>query len=146
MRKSAALAALLLASCQAESVPPAIAVQDSWARSTASGQTSTAAYFTISNPGGEDRLVGVSSPFGQASLHSTTMDGGVMRMRPVESLEIPARSTVVLKPGGLHVMITGLERPLDAGTAIPLDLSFERAGDRRIEVAVRPAAANGATM
>ena len=139
MRKSAALAALLLASCNVESAPPDIAVDDAWARATVPGRAFTAAYFTVTNEGGgNDQLVGVSTDAGQASLHSTSTDGGVMRMRPVQSIEIPANSTVALRPGGMHVMITGLDNPLPAGTAIPLELSFERSGKRRVEAAVRP--------
>lgn len=138
IRWSAALAVLLLlASCGGEGPQPAIAVEDAWARATAPGRTSSAAYFTIANTGGRDRLLSVSSPAGAVSLHSTSMDGGVMRMRPLDALEIPADSTVELAPGGTHVMIAGLSEPLAAGSALPLDLTFERSGERRVNAEVR---------
>jgi periplasmic copper chaperone A len=146
VKKGAALAALLLASCSVQSAPPDIAVDDAWARATAPGQTTAAIYFTVSNNGGEDRLIGVSTPAGQASVHSTSMDGGVMRMRPIPALGVPAGSTVELKPRGLHVMVAGLEKPLEAGSTVPLRLVFDESGERWVVVTVRPASANGALM
>lgn len=140
MRISAAIAALLLASCSAESPPPAISIDSAWARTTAPGQTSTAVYLTIANSGGSDRLVAVSSPAGQASLHSTSMEGGVMRMRHLDALDIPAESSVELKPGATHVMIIGLGEALEEGRQLPLDLQFERSGERAVAAAVRSGA------
>lgn len=67
-----------------------------------------------------------------------------MRMRVVGALDIPAGSTVELRPGATHVMITGLGQPLKAGGRLPLVLSFERSGEFRVAVAVR-AAGDGAT-
>ena len=112
---AAALAALLLASC-GPGGSPAIEVKDAWARATPPGATAGAAYFTLVN-GGQvgDSLVGVSTPAGNAGVHSTNLADGVMRMRPVASLEVAAGATVTLKPGGDHVMVTGLKRPLTAG-------------------------------
>lgn len=146
MKNGAALAALLLVACHSESAPPAIQVADAWARATVVGQRSTAAYLTITNSGGEDRLVEVSSPLGSASVHSTTTDGGVMRMRAVEELEIPAHSTVALKPGATHVMVSGLNRPLEVGQGVVLELSFERSGRRRVTATVRPAGSDGVAI
>ena len=143
MKTFAALGALLLASCTA-SAPPAISVDDAWARATLPGQMSSAAYFTIRNTGGADKLLAVTSPSGDASLHSTSTDAGVMRMRPLGEQEVPAISTVELKPGGTHVMVTGLKAPLTAGSAIALDLKFEKSGERHVTAEVR--AADGAMM
>ena len=146
MKRSAALAALLLAACSAPDKPPAISVDGAWARATASGQSSTAIYMTISNDGGADRLLGVSTPAGQASVHSTSMDGGIMRMRSVEGADVPAESALKLELRGLHVMVTNLRRPLVEGTTVPVELRFERSGEKRLEVPVRAAGGNGATM
>ena len=137
MRRFAAVAALMLASCNAAGPAPEISIQDPWARATAAGQSGTAAYFTISNAGGTDRLLSVSTPAADASLHSTTMSDGVMRMRPVDGVEVPANGSVEFKPGGMHVMLMGLKQPLESGTTLPLDLKFEKAGDRRVEATVR---------
>lgn len=145
-RPCAALAALLLGACQAESTPPAITIEDAWARATVPGQPSAAVYLTVRNDGGEDRLVEVSSPAGDASLHSTSMDNGVIRMRHLQNLDIPANSSVALEPGATHIMVTGLEQPLGEGTTFPLELKFDRSGDRRVSASVRAAAASGAHM
>lgn len=138
-------AALLLASCKPASAPPAVSVDGVWARATVPGQSGSAAYFTIRNAGGEDKLLTVSSPGADASLHSTSMDNGVMRMRPLQALDIPANGTVELKPGGTHVMLMGLKQPLQAGSALELDLKFEKSGERKVMAEVRPAS-SGAGM
>ena len=143
MRKFAAAAGLMLASCSI-TVAPDIAVEAAWARASLPGQTSSAAYFSITNKGGEDELLSVSSPAGDASLHSTSMESGVMRMRPLPGLAIPAGATVTLAPGGTHVMLMGLKQPLVAGSSIRLDLRFRKSGERHVEAAVRPAGATGA--
>jgi periplasmic copper chaperone A len=145
VRSAAALAALLLASCNAQTAtPPSVSVDKAWARATLPGQTSSAAYFVIANEGGADALVSVTSPAGNASLHSSSMEGGVMRMRPMERLEVPANSTVTLSPGGAHLMLTGLKAPLAAGSSVPLELSFARSGKKHVEATVR--AAGGESM
>ncbi|HUG45846.1 MAG TPA: copper chaperone PCu(A)C [Sphingomicrobium sp.] len=145
MKRGLALAAfVLLASCNGPGGPPAIALEDGWARATSAGQTSSAVYLTIANRGGEDRLVSVSSPLGEASIHSTTIEDGVMRMRPLETLEIPANFVVELEPHGTHIMVAGLDSPVEAGEMIPLTLDFERSGERQISARARPA--HGAGM
>ncbi|HET9811603.1 MAG TPA: copper chaperone PCu(A)C [Sphingomicrobium sp.] len=141
MRQGAALAALLLASCGSQSSPPSISVHDAWARATVAGQNSAAIYLSITNKGGEGRLMAVSSPIGSASLHRTSMSGGVMRMRKLDELPIPPNATVELKPGATHVMVSGLQAPLAAGSRVPLTLAFAKAGKLQTEVAVRAAGA-----
>lgn len=143
MKQIAALGALFLASCSANA-DPAISVDAAWARATVAAQMSSVAYFTIHNAGGADRLLSVTSPSANASMHSTTMDNGVMRMRPLQTLDVPAKSTVALKPGGTHVMLMGLKAPLEAGSTIALDLKFEKSGERHVIADVRPA--DGAAM
>ena len=147
-RTAIALAALLLVSCAPKRTdPPQISISGAWSRATVAGQSTAAVYLTIANKGGgDDKLLNASTPIGQATLHSSTMDGGVMRMRPLESLDIPAQSTVQLKPGGTHIMVTGVKQPLIAGSSFPLALHFERSGNRTVTVSVRPATAEGAGM
>jgi periplasmic copper chaperone A len=139
-----AFAALaLLASCNGASEQPALAIEDAWALATAEGQTSSAAYFTIANRGREDRLLSVSSPVGEASIHSTAIDNGVMRMRPLDSLDIPANSNVELAPHGTHIMLMGLDSPIEAGASVPLVLGFEQSGELQVNATARPAAGHG---
>ena len=139
MRIAAAVALLLLASCKV-SEPPAISVEDPWARATVPGQAGSAAYFTIFNSGGADKLIAVSATGASASLHSTSIAGGVMRMRLLQSLDIPADSTVALDPGGIHIMLSNLRQPLSAGDTIRLQLKFEKSGERPVDATVRPGA------
>jgi copper(I)-binding protein len=128
------LASIVLACCAAGAIAqaqqPAIAVTDVWARPTVQGQTTGGGYLRIQNKGSSgDRLLHArSSVAAGVELHTMTMDGGVMRMRRVESIDIPAAGVVELKPGGLHLMLTGLKEPLSAGTPFPLTLTFEKAG------------------
>lgn len=145
MKHALFFAALLLASCKPASGPPAVSVDGAWARPTVPGQMGSAAYFTIRNAGGADKLLSVTSPAADASLHSTSMDNGVMRMRPLEGLDVPKDGTVELKPGGTHVMLMGLKQPLQAGATLELDLKFEKSGERKVTAEVRPASA-GAGM
>jgi copper(I)-binding protein len=146
MRKYAAAIALLLVSCNQANKPPEISIEDAWARATLPGQTTSAAYFTITNKGGADVLLSVSSPAGDASLHSTSMRAGLMKMRPVSSVDVPANGKVQLKPGGMHVMVMGLKQPLAAGSSFPIDLKFRRSGEVHVEASVKAAGSEGAAM
>jgi copper(I)-binding protein len=108
-----------------------------WTRPTAAGQPAAAGYLKLQNTGGAaDRLVGGSSPAGTLELHSMAMQGDVMRMRQIDAIDIPAGQTVELKPGGLHLMLTGLKAPLAAGTKVPATLQFEKAGAVAVEFVV----------
>jgi copper(I)-binding protein len=116
------------------------------ARATPPGARAATAYFTVENRGAEaDRLIGVRSPVAAvAEMHTMSMDGNVMRMRSVRSVDIPARGKVAFAPGGLHVMLIDLKRPLAAGERIPLTLTFERGGALDVSVSVEPMTPAGA--
>ena len=102
-----------------------------------------AAYVTITNHGAApDRLLSASTPAARSSqLHRTVMSGDVMKMEPVDRLDIPAGDTVEMKPGGLHIMLMGLMGPLKEGDTIEIELSFEKAGDVTVKVPVGGVAA-----
>ena len=134
-------AALLLASCN-KAGDADIQIADAWARETVAGQTSTATYMTIRNAAaGDDRLVRVTAPApAKAMLHASESSGGISRMREMSSgLTIPAKTSVELKPGGSHVMITGLAAPLPEGAQLDLRLKFEKSGEHRVVVPVASA-------
>ena len=134
-------AAMLLASC-GQSGSPNIQIANAWARETVAGQSSTAAYLTLTNTGsGDDRLDSVAAaPPAVASLHSSGNSEGVTRMRELGSgLAVPAGSTVELKPGGTHIMIMGLGAPLRTGEILKLRLRFEKSGEKPVDVRVVPA-------
>ena len=117
---------LLLAACTAE---PAPLITVNAVRVTAL-PTSAAVYFTLANSGGRDRLLAVDAAgVGKASLHETTMDGEMMRMRAIDGgIEVPARGQVRLSANGKHVMIQDLAAPIAPGSSIRLALTFERQG------------------
>jgi copper(I)-binding protein len=134
-------AALLLAAC-GPADQPRIAVEDGWARATLAGQDSGAIYLNIFNRGGgDDRLVEVSVPRArQATLHSSTMDGGVMRMRDLANgLAIPAGATVALAPNKTHIMLRGVAVPLRPGEQFPATLRFAKAGTKDVTIRVEEA-------
>ena len=146
MRRLSLVGALLLAACKpATPTAPAIEIRDAWARETAPGQTSGAAYFTIVNLGSEgDKLVSITTPAASmAMIHGLSNSNGVMAMRMMADLPVPGTATVTLAPLGTHVMLTGLAAPLRAGDRVPLTLRFARAGTRRVDAAVLPASARG---
>ena len=106
--------------------------------------TAGAAFLTITSLGGADRLVGFATPAcNRPELHTHIDDNGVMRMRQVEAIEVPAGGTAELKPGGLHLMLIDLNGPLVEGESVVVTLMFETAG--AVEVTL-PIKAAGATM
>jgi hypothetical protein len=114
----------------------AIRVIDPWARATVPGQKVGGVYMEIVSSR-DARLTGVASPVADAAeVHSMTMVGGTMKMRVVEALDLPARKAVKLAPGGYHVMLFNLKKPLVAGEKVPLTLVIEDAGKRTYKIAV----------
>lgn len=123
-----------------------LTVDSPWARETAAGQSAGGAFLIISNKGRQaDRLVSATSPAArEVQIHTMSMDGGVMRMRQLkQGIEIPAGKTVELKPGGYHIMLMGLKQPLSRGSSVPLTLTFQKAGQVRVELAVMPVGSSG---
>jgi periplasmic copper chaperone A len=99
-------------------------VEGAWVRSAVPGQAGTGAFMRIT-AAQPMKLVGASTPAaGQAEVHEMKMDGDVMKMRPVQALDLPAGRTVELKPGGYHLMLTDLKEALKPGTKVPLTLVF----------------------
>jgi periplasmic copper chaperone A len=121
----------------------AIHIEAPWARASA-GMTG-AAYLTVKNDGdAADKLLAVSTPAAtKAELHSMSMEGNVMRMRPVLDIPVPAHGSVALKPGGLHIMLMNLREPLKQGETFPLTLMFEKAGNVSVQVAIQGVGAMG---
>jgi periplasmic copper chaperone A len=105
-------------------------VENSWATPTPGGVDVSAGYLSIVNETqAADRLVSASSPrASHVDIHEMSMDGGVMRMRPMDGLDIPAGGEVTLEPGGLHLMFVGVAQPFAEGEEIPVQLTFEHAG------------------
>jgi copper(I)-binding protein len=129
------LAALLLSACG----PSNLTVTDAWARPGQKGTTS-AVYLTITNPTAEDdSLVSIQSDIANdIRPHSTiTKDDGTTTMQEVRILGIKAKGGVTFKPGGLHVMLTGLSKDLKPGDTFPLTFIFRKAGAVPVTVTVK---------
>ncbi len=120
-----------------------VEVKDAWARATPAKAEAGAAYLTVLSPTG-DRLTGAATPAAKsAELHTMTMEGGVMKMRPLAGLDLPAGQPVTLRPGQVHIMLFGLARPLHEGDRFPLTLKFAKSPPREVTVVVEGIAAMG---
>ncbi len=122
-----------------------VTVDAAWARATAPGSKVAAGYMTIRNAGAApDRLMAASTPAAsRVEMHVTSKDGDIARMREVRNYTVPARGAFELKPNGPHLMIVNLKAPLTAGGKLPLTLKFEKAGEVKAELQVRPLTAAG---
>ena len=115
---------------------PAIDVTNAWVRATVPGQGGTGAFMTLMSHTGS-KLVGVSTPVaGVAEVHEMKMEGNTMKMRAVPSIELPAHTSVELKPGGYHLMLMDLKQALPNGTRVPVTLQFEDAKGARSSIDV----------
>jgi periplasmic copper chaperone A len=160
-----ALATSVLAGCSADSGgggSTGVKVTDAWARTSPMVAAAGAAYMVIENTGSEvDALLGASSPAAatvevhetyeveaespmasdgmapESPMASDGMGGGMMGMRPIARLEIPAGGSVELKPGGYHVMLIDLTADLTVGSTIEITLRFEQAGEVKVTAEVR---------
>lgn len=120
-----------------------VEVVDAWARASLPQQTATGAFMTIHGGGESLRLVAVTSPLAAAAeIHHMSLHDGIARMGRVPAVDVPPDGSLELRPGGYHVMLLDLKRPLGVGEKVPLELVFEAAdGVRRslaVEADVRP--------
>lgn len=97
-------------------------------------------FVDLKNTGSQpDRLLKASAPgIGRIELHEMKMQGDVMQMRELEGVPIAPGATVKMGPGGLHMMLMQLAKPLATGDKLPLTLTFERAGSVTTELWVQP--------
>ena len=122
----------------AETTSGALTISDPQARPNLPNRP-TAAYMVIANNGAEaDRLLSAASPvFAAVKIHPVMKHGDVMKMMPVDGIDLPAGGTAVLEPGGFHIMLFGGEAAMKVGDMFPLILTFERGGQVEIMVHVR---------
>lgn len=130
---------LMLVLISANSFAGDISVIDAYARAVPAGQPNSAAFMILENSGAEDRaLVGALSSVSKVvELHTHLKEGGMMRMRRVDKIEIKAGSKTVLKPGGLHVMFIGLNKALTQGDKVDLALIFDDGNQIRLKLPVK---------
>ncbi len=115
-----------------------------WSRELPPNAAAGGAYFVVHNHGKTaDRLVGVQTPqAAKAEMHTMVQLGEVMKMQQLDSVGIPADGEAVFAPGGNHIMLFGLKKPLVAGERFPMTLQFEHAGKVEIEVQVEAGTAD----
>jgi periplasmic copper chaperone A len=125
----------------------AISINHPWARATPGAVKNSAAFMVFDNKGTADKLISVSGDVAKdIQIHSMVTEAGVMKMREIKSLDIPANGKAELKPGGFHVMLIGLKDGLKEGEKFPLKLKFEKAGEITVQVtAEKPGAHDHAT-
>ena len=116
-----------------------VMIQDAWVRAVPTTAKNTAAYLTLHNPTENDEiLMAVQAPIAKVvELHQTTQEGELVSMAPVPEILIPAKTTVVLQPAGLHLMLIGLQKELSIGEPIPLTLTFAHSATQTISVTVQ---------
>jgi hypothetical protein len=116
-----------------------VTVSGAWARAAAKGGTSAVYLQIVNGRLSDDTLVGVSTDVAEkASLHQTTTDSsGVTGMQPMDGITVAAGKTVMLEPGGLHIMLENLTTELVAGSQIRLVLTFEQGGPLNVTAEVR---------
>ncbi len=114
-------------------------IRNVWARPATQSDGLSAVYMVIENTGDQpDRLLHAHCEAAETvELHQSRMENGVMKMQPVEFVEVPPRGTVELKPGGLHVMLIGLTRDLNPGDTFELELHFEKLGHVEVQAVVQ---------
>ncbi len=114
-----------------------VSVETPWSRATPPGAKIGVGFLRLKNAGAAERVVGAASPAaGRVEMHVTTREGNVMKMRHVDSFEIPAGGTFELKPGGAHLMLMDLRQPLKQGETVPLTLKLEKGGELNVELKV----------
>ena len=114
-----------------------VEIKDSWIRATAPGQTVAGGYMKITSAK-SSALVAVSTPLtSRAELHEMSMEAGVMKMRAVPKIDLPAGKTIELKPGGYHLMLMNLSRPLHKGETIPVTLTFEGPDKKKEQLEIK---------
>lgn len=114
-----------------------VQIKDAWARATAPGQVNGSVGVVITSKK-DARLIAVKSAVaGSAEIHTMTMDNGVMQMRQLDYLELPANQPVTLGPGGNHLMLLGLKRPLKEGSTLPLTLTVQYADKKTEKISLK---------
>jgi len=150
MRSMPALAALLaaapaVAAPTVAAAPPTVRAGDGWVRASLAGQRTGEAFVILTNTGrAPDRLLGGETPAAASvAPHHMATERGVMVMRRLDGVALPPGGRVRFVPGGDHLMLVGLRRPLRAGETLALTLRFQHAPPLRLTLPVRAAPAGG---
>lgn len=115
-----------------------LSISDTFTRATVAGQKNAGGFLSIQNEGATDKLLSATSAASSVvEIHEMKMDGNVMQMRQIKSLDIPSKGKVDLKPGGYHLMFIDLKSPLKAGENVDVQLTFEKAGKVSVKLPIQ---------
>lgn len=126
----------------AEACPESgIAVTEGWVRAAGADRPATAAYFSICNGDADDALIAASFDGAQATeLHQTiTSADGMASMTPTDSIPLPSGEAVMLKPGGTHIMLIGIDDAIASGDNVTITLEFANAAPMEVTLEARDA-------
>jgi periplasmic copper chaperone A len=113
-------------------------VENAFARPALKQQRNSAVFMTINNQGGDSAIVRASSNAAKVvELHTHINDKGVMRMRKIDQIDLPAGQTVTLEPGGLHIMFIGLNKDMTIGDSVALSLELADGSKKTMAVPVQ---------
>lgn len=131
------LVGLVIGLCICGGAQAHVTIEEPWIRATAPGQTVAGGYMKLKSDK-PSALIAVSTPLtARAEIHQMSMEAGVMKMRAIAKIDLPAGKTVELKPGGYHLMLMNLDRPLRAGETVPITLVFEGPDKKRERVEIK---------
>jgi copper(I)-binding protein len=124
----------------AEQAAGTIEIEGAYVRAVPPGQPNSAAFMTLRNEGDADHaVIGAHSDAAEVvELHTHVHDEGMMRMRQIERIDVAAGGMQTLEPGGLHMMLIGLQRQLQPGDIVSLTLEFDDGSSVDVEAPVRP--------
>jgi copper(I)-binding protein len=147
LASTALLACLIAAPARAQEVKAGdLVITQAWTRATPGGAKIAGGYLTIENKGtAPDRLLGGSAEVSdKVQVHEMAVNNGVMTMRSLDKgLAIEPGKIVKLAPGGFHLMLTDLKKPLKQGDKVPVTLEFEKAGKVKLSLDVQAVGAPG---
>jgi copper(I)-binding protein len=123
--------------------PAGLVIRDAWVRASTATRTSSSAYLTIDNgtPTGTALVKIALDGVGDAQVHTMVEQQGQATMRPLAAVPVAAHAVVELAPGGTHVMLMDIARPLQAGTTVAMTLTFDNGWTRTVRATVRPLSA-----
>ena len=122
------LAVAVAAPSLAGEADQSVKVLNAWVRAPVAGQKTAGAYVELTSARDAALVAAGSAAAASVEMHSSSVEGGVMRMRAVPRIDLKAGQTVKLAPGGLHLMLIDLKKPLKPGDKVPLTLTVQPSG------------------
>jgi copper(I)-binding protein len=139
-RPALSVSALVLAMTVSLAAQAQVTVKDAWVRATVPQQKATGAFMQLQSVQ-DAKVISAQSPVaGVVEVHEMSMDGGVMKMRAIPSLALPAGKAVELKPGGYHVMLMDLKGQVKEGDTVPVTLVVEGKDGKRQNIEIKASA------